>query len=293
MSDRANLVERIKSALENPGDRPWLPDLTGHLVGMGWRDLHEEAGLSPHDYGTSRVITRSVRSPRNVVGHLSISSAVEVLDDSLGSRYQDAGIEFYTTKEITGASLLSCLEDAIKVIKRVPTLTTTVEALVRSLHLIKPANDEYDVSFSEPHMPFSIFVSVPRQRETINSLRVAEAIVHEAMHLQLSLIERIVPLVSATNRRYFSPWRHQYRPLDGLVHAFYVFSVIDRFIEKLPTDLRLFLDCSRYLERRHSDIKKQMLEIDSFRESPDLTASGKRLVRGLSTQLLESNKLIV
>lgn len=284
MSDRTDLVERIKSALANVDDCPWLPHLTGDLVEMGWHALYQEAGLSPSEYGTSRVINRSALSHRNVVGHLSITSAVEVLDDSLDNYYEDSGIEFYTTEEITEASLLSCVEDAISVIKRVPTLKTTVAALVRSLHLIKPANDEYDVSFSEPHIPFSIFVSVPRKRKTINSLRVAEAIVHEAMHLQLSLIERVVPLVNPANRIYFSPWRHQYRPLDGLLHAIYIFNVIDRFIENLLPDLDLLLDCSRYLERRRSEIKNQMCEVEAFRSCPDLTVYGKSFV----TELLMS-----
>ncbi|HXU35586.1 MAG TPA: HEXXH motif-containing putative peptide modification protein [Blastocatellia bacterium] len=292
MSDRTDLVERIESALANADDCPWLPDLTADVVKMGWRDLHEKAGLSPDEYGTSRVITRSGLSHRNVVGHLSTSSAVEVLDDILDSYYGE-GIEFYTTKEITGANLLGCVEDAIKVIKRVPTLHATVAVLVRSLHLIKQADDDYDVSFSEPHIPFSIFVSVPRQRKPVNSLRVAEAIVHEAMHLQLTLVEQVVPLVKANDRRYFSPWRHQYRPVQGLLHAFYVFKVIDRFIENLYRDPLLFSDCSPYLKRRRFEIKKQMREIDSFQESPDLTAFGKRLVRVLSISPLESNRLIV
>src|SRR5689334_1772537 len=107
MRDSTALVERLKVALANAGDCPWLPDLTGELVEMAWRDLYEEAGLSPHDYGTSRVVTRSVLSHSNVVGHLSTSSAVEILDDSLASHYEDAGIEFYAKEEITGASLLS------------------------------------------------------------------------------------------------------------------------------------------------------------------------------------------
>lgn len=281
MSDRTDLVERIKSALANADDCPWLPDLTGDLVEMGWRALYQETGLSPSDYGTSRVIAKSKLSHRNVVGHLSTASNVEVLDERLAAYYQNAGIEFYSAHEIADSNLLSGVEDGMNLIKSVHGLSATVNALVRSFHLIKPKDDDYDVSFSEPHIPFSIFVSVPRHHNPINSLRVAEAIVHEAMHLQLTLIERVVCLVNSSNGRYFSPWRHQYRPLDGLLHAIYVFNVIDRFIENLLPDLDPLLDCSRYLERRRSEIKNQMCEVEAFRMCPDLTVYGKSFVSEL------------
>src|SRR5438309_1527646 len=117
MTDRTDLVERITSALGNPGDCPWLPDLTDDLVKVGWRALYQEAGLSASSYGTCRVIAKSALSPRNVAGHLSTSSTVEVLDQSLAAYYQNAGIEFYSAREIADTNLLSCVEDAINVIK--------------------------------------------------------------------------------------------------------------------------------------------------------------------------------
>src|SRR5207249_726495 len=96
-------------------------------------------------------------------------------------------------------------------LKRVPTLLPTVLSLVRALHLVIPDDDDIDVSFSEPNLPFSVFVSVPHRGARTDALRVAEAIVHEAMHLHLTLIERVVPLVRSSGRRFFSPWRGEYR----------------------------------------------------------------------------------
>ena len=36
-----------------------------------------------------------------------------------------------------------------------------------------------------------------------------------------------MPLVTPTERTYFSPWRNEYRTAQGVLHALYVFRVID------------------------------------------------------------------
>jgi HEXXH motif-containing protein len=279
MSDNAALIERIKSALENPGDSPWLPDLTSDLVEVGWRTLHQETGLSPANYGTSRVIAKSAHAPREVVAYLSSAWAVEVFDERLAGHYEAAGIEFYTAKEITGANLLSCVEEAINLIKRVPTLYATVAALVKALHLIKPADDDYDVSFSEPHIPFSIFVSVPQQQSATTALRIAEAVVHEALHLQLTLVESILPLVRSSDGKYYSPWRREYRDAKGLLHALYVFRVINRFLEELSSSGRCIT--ASYAGIRRWEIAEEINLTLSFRDCSELTPVGSGFVRSL------------
>jgi HEXXH motif-containing protein len=235
----SDLVEQIKLALGQLGDRPWLPELTAHLVQAGWEDLSRKKGLSPSNYGTARVIAYNADAQRNVIArisrpldfeHLNEPIQIEILNESFAREYIETGIRFYTEDEIKGGHLLNCIEDAINILEHVPTLSPTVTSLVRSLHLIKAEDDDYDISFSEPHIPFSIFISVPQERSTINILRVAEAVVHEAMHLQLTLIEEIVPLVNSTNGKYFSPWREELRNAQGMLHGLYAFCVINRFL---------------------------------------------------------------
>jgi hypothetical protein len=291
MTDDIELIERTKSALEHFGDCPWLPDLTGDLVKIGWRALYQEAGLSPSNYGTSRAITKSVRLHRNVLGHSSTSSAVEVLDERLAAYYAGAGIEFYTAREIVDANLLSCVGEALNLISRIPTLRATVDALVRSLHLIKPDNDDYDVSFSEPHIPFSIFVSVPQQQSYTTDLRVAEAIVHEAMHLQLTLVESILPLVKAIDGRYFSPWRREYRDAQGILHGLYVSCVIEQFLGTLQSLRHHRRDVIRYIAERRSEIHKQVDIVSPFQTSVDLTESGASFTRRIMVSLDRSNEI--
>jgi len=281
LTDDAVLIDRTKSALENFSDCPWLPDLTSDLAEVGRRVLYQKTGLALSNYGTSRVIARSVHAPRNVVAYLSTSWAIEVLDESFARYYKDAGIVFYTVDEISCTNLLKCVEDAIHLIKRVPTLHATVDTLVKSLHLIKPADDDYDVSFSEPQIPFSIFVSVPQQQISTTALQIAEAVVHEAMHLQLTLIEQNVPLTISTSEQYYSPWRKEYRDAQGILHALYVFRVIDRFLEQLALIGRSTDDVMEYIHDRRYDIGKQISEIQSFHQCPALTRVGACFVQRL------------
>jgi HEXXH motif-containing protein len=286
-----DLTERVKRALENLCPRPWLPEITAGLVEAGWEALFRRTGLTPSLYGTARVIARDPSAPRHVLAHLPASGAIvsaggtvqiEIPDESLVHEYEAGGIKFYTAEEIERGNLPGRVEEALSLLDRVPTLAATVAALVRSLHLIKPDDEDYDVSFSEPHVPFSVFVSVPRGGGEVNALRVAEAIVHEAMHLQLTLIEQAVPLVNSVNGKYFSPWREEYRTAQGILHALYVFCVIDKFLERFESNQPIcFSKESNYAALRHAQIIEQVHEIVSFQGCPDLTIHGTKFVEQL------------
>lgn len=273
-----HFIERIEHALETCRDCPWLADLTIDLVKAGWRTLHQETGLSSCNYGTFRVVARNARASRYIVGYLSTSSGLEIIDQS---HYEDAGVEFYTAGEIACAGILRRLEDAIALLRAIPTLNATVGALVRSFHVIKPKDDEHDVSFSEPHIPFSIFISVPRKHMLDDALRVSEAIIHESMHLQLTLIEQKVALIDSKPQRYYSPWKRARRDAQGILHALYVFRVIDRALEQLASTEGRRGDVTEYVDRRRSDIDRQMREIRSFQHCSGLTSIGTRFVKAL------------
>ncbi|MGA9995656.1 MAG: HEXXH motif-containing putative peptide modification protein, partial [Pyrinomonadaceae bacterium] len=207
-----DLASQVNSALTNPNAVPWLPELTSKLAGIGW-DALRDVGITINDYSTSRVLSDKACAPQNIIAHLptfpgaegaNSTICLESLPADLAHHYHKAGISFYTPDEIKDTKVLSCLEDATSILNRVPTLMPTVATLVRALHLIKSEDDDYDVSFSEPDIPFSIFVSVPKRCVAIDALRVAEAIVHEAMHLQLTLIGQSIPLIISTSQQYYS-----------------------------------------------------------------------------------------
>ena len=123
------------------------------------------------------------------------------------------------------------LRAALTLLDSVDGLTATLAPLVRAMHRLE-AEPEYDISHSEPNLPYSIWVSIPPTGATA-AVRLAESILHEAMHLQLSLIETGQPLVADAGQHAWSPWQATQRPAQGLLHGLYVFAVIFELLEEL------------------------------------------------------------
>lgn len=301
-----NLVDTIKASLTDLQTIPWLPKLTGLLVKQGWKTLYRDTDITAVDYGTTRVLAGARNAPScprprkqlsplpspwpgrgmqvisRYLGNSTPPMRIEILTGDAIRRYQKLGLVFYTPDEITNI-IIDCLQDAIDVLAYVPTLQKTVAALVRTCHLLNPEDDDYDVSHSDPQVPFSIFVSVPRRRRPDDALRVVESIVHEAMHLQLTLIEQVLPLVRLSGPAYFSPWKGTYRPPQGVLHALYVFRVIDRFLEQLQALPAWSAASADYMRHRRDEITRQIGEIETFQDCPALTAWGAAVVRKLLT----------
>ncbi|MEK6334276.1 MAG: HEXXH motif-containing putative peptide modification protein [Acidobacteriota bacterium] len=280
-----DLAERIKGAIENPNGELWFPDLTADLAARAWESLHHDIGLTPDSYGTERVLSRSHSASREVITSLKTcpsicatapTISIEALTPECAVQYKKQGVTFYTPDEIFHTSVLSCIEEALAIINQVPSLMRTVAALVRTLHIIKPEKIDYDVSFSEPQVPFSIFVSVPEKRIPNDALRVAEAMVHEAMHLQLTLIEKTVALAVASSTEIFSPWRGEYRTVNGVLHGLYVFRVIQQFLRAVREP---FADNVAHIESRCIEISSQMRSVRGFEGCSDLTRIGAALAK--------------
>ncbi len=275
------LAEKIKLSIEDSSLPLWFPNLTPHLAETGRQVTKNEFGLTSSNYGTARILSGDINAPRSVFPFKDKSGdtpfSIELLPKELTDNYSDTQIDFYNAAELTEQPILECLTDAIELIKAVPSLSESVFTLAKSLHLIKLDDDAFDVSFSEPQLPFSIFISIPKNRIKADSLRVAEAIVHEAMHLQLSLIERIVPLINSNEQEFYSPWKDEYRNSTGILHALYVFRVIDCFLEKFLSDF-VSDDNSHHIQNRRTQIRKQIKEMKSFQNSSDLTKIGRLFV---------------
>jgi HEXXH motif-containing protein len=257
--------------------------LTAGLADRGWEDLYHDTGLTPSEYGTERVLARDRNAPRKVVSVIPAALGcrdwaqafqIELLGGETARRYEESGVRFYSEHEINREGKTERVVEAVTILKSIPTLFTAVAELVRSIHLIDAADDDYDVSFSEPHVPFSIFVSVPKASNITNTLRLAEAIVHEVMHLQLTLIEKFVPLAHETQLRIFSPWRGEYRSVRGVLHALYVFRVIDRFLECL-SNRKSYPDKEvKYIQGRRDEVVEQINKVSALQGHPELTLVG-------------------
>lgn len=287
---RANFVTLVKDALRDPGRCPWLPGLAAELAEAGWRHMHDGFGISPSNYGTARILGRSSGAPREIVTQLHVATEaeylnhviqLEVLDSEFARGYAEAGVKFYTADEIRELNVCDTLKEAIDLLEFVPSLRNAVGNVVKSLHLIDAGDDDYDVSFSDPQLTFTIFVSVPRSRSINAALRVMESITHEAMHLQLSLVERVIPLIRSEKNIYYSPWRNEFRTARGLLHALYVFRVIDCLFDVLLNHHSLSSEHEEYVRDRRQQIREQISEVRDFTTSPELTQMGSTFVSRL------------
>ena len=71
-------------------------------------------------------------------------------------------------------------------------------------------------------------------------IRLAEDLVHETVHARVHEIESIAPLVvthrggaSRGEPRFYSPWRREWRPLRGLIHAICTFTAGAIYFERI------------------------------------------------------------
>jgi HEXXH motif-containing protein len=173
------------------------------------------------------------------------------------------------------------LHAAWQILASVPSVLASMQALVKTIQVVHSPDLEIDISYSHPDIPFSVFVSVGEDTSLISSLRVAESILHEAMHLQLTLLEAQLPLVQPDSQAtFYSPWRMEARPVRGVLHGLYVFRVIHDFYESLPAP-PLATEWAPFVANRLATIRKELAEITSFGTAAGLTDAGQHLVRSL------------
>ena len=203
---------------------------------------------------------------------------VEALTANVVRQVTNSDVRLLDSDSITG-TVAHRLDEALSSLDLVPTIWPTLCQLVRALHIIDPGGDETDVSFSAPSLPFSVFVSVPPTWSEIAVLKVAEAILHEAMHLHLTLVARVVPLVQPQGEVYYSPWRDEHRDSEGILQALYVFGVIRSFFTVAPAWQSGKVNV--YVAERKEQIDSQIEQARLFGECNELTPEGAELVARL------------
>lgn len=263
---------------EPDGRRPWILGDVRALVEARLGDR----GLGAASYGTERWL-RGEPGRARLAWRLTMAGGhgplVEALMPETWSRYENLGISPAVCEETDSRkgelsaawSLLGELED----------LGATALALVRSVHLIESCGPGYDVSHSDPELPCSIFLSIPTGERHV-ALRVAESILHEAMHLQLTLVEARWPLVNEADALMgYSPWQLRERPLLGLLHGIYVFTAVDRWMAELASSGRLDRESRAFAEKRRVEIAEEIAQVRRLGESCGLTDYGRQLATTL------------
>ena len=228
-----------------------------------------------HVYGLDPVVLHTVD-----IGDSPLDSTVqiEMLPEVIGSKWRDVGIQFASKSEIADTGAVELLTSALNLVRKAPSLHGTVAALCRSLHILIASDNGFDVSYSDPEVPFSVFVSFPNSTEPNRVERLTESIVHEALHLQLTLVEGIEPLVAGSPREalVFSPWKNEYRSVRGLIHGVYVFANLRCFWKQVAEDLP---EASSFALTRIGMIDHELKAARQLAVSPLLTTMGHRLVK--------------
>lgn len=163
-------------------------------------------------------------------------------------------------------------------IARMPQLARVCRDVVHFIHLLE-AEAGYDLSHSEPRWRNTILVSVPEREDQIGALRLAESVVHEAMHLHLTIREQHQRLVVQSAGTMASPWRPEPRPVRGVLHGLYVFGSLSYFFQGLIDDGALGPAGRGHLSRRLSEIAEEVQSIDLPALCDRLTHDGVRLAR--------------
>jgi hypothetical protein len=261
------LTDRIAVQLSTC-DCLWFPGLAGELV-THFRCQQAIGELCGPVYGTYRWITGDPGAPRVLGGSIKLKTGsinVELLPACPALE-----IDGLILAKAAPGETLELIQAATELIARVDGLSETIGAVAKSIHLIVTERDN-DISYSSPAIPFSIFVSVPRPDERDAVVRLAEAIIHEAMHLQLTLIEAVVPLMSRNTTTAYSPWKLEDRPIQGMLHGTYVFGVIFQALESLGKSVPAV---EPYSAARRRQIASELDSVDDIRQG--LTSHGADL----------------
>ena len=201
---------------------------------------------------------------------------VEVLPEEIADIWRTQGLRFATASESGDVGFLAVLAKSLDLIRLAPPLFGTVAGICRSLHVLLAPDRDFDLSFSDPRLPFSVFVSCPPVGEQDRVERLAENLVHEALHLQLSLVETVEPLVIdlPEEEPVFSPWKGEGRTVRGLLHAVYVFGNLRCFWKRIAATVS---GSSSFANRRIETIEYEMAQALHLAESRSLTPAGRKL----------------
>jgi len=250
------------------GEPWWFPGLAETLVARLWDEVRD---LDPGAYSTAAWLGAEAEPAVPVPARPLMR--VEPLPPLFASRFGSP--PFAGAAPGAAAMLDGALHRLIA-----GGAADAVCSLVRSVHCVTALGEGYDCSHSEPALPFSVFLSVPTgERHAV--LRLAESLLHEAMHLQLSLIERHEPVVIADGGTAYSPWQRRERPVGGVLHGLYVVSAIRDWLVRLADDRETRTEDRVYVDRRRREIRDEIALVSSLGESGSLTGFGRMLAGSL------------
>lgn len=262
------------------------PTLAADLVRDGWEKLTKETGVHSNQYCIANCIGTLVPTRSNLIDLTGCETeriCIENPDfERLQNFYEEHGLSPLMTNELDANHVRNKLKGALTLLETVEPVYNSIRNLVKTIQVLRQDDAEIDTSYSHPNIPFSIFVSVCEDASLLSSLRVAESILHESMHLQLTLIERVIDLIRPDiENYYFSPWRDENRPARGILHGLFVFRAVRDFYIAYINKQKNSESIEYYLTNRIEVIESEINSLNYFNHIPDLTEVGKLLVTKL------------
>lgn len=223
---------------------------------------------TPDEGYTTSTFTTGVK-PKKIweVKSDKIKVNAELLPSCFYIKTQTLPSDFASESEVDRS--IDSLYQSLLIIEKTPSLAESISHLVKSIHILKNQEYGYDKSFSLPSIPYSIFLNI--SQGNYSKIRIAEAIVHESMHLQLTLLEKEYPLFTESQEMHYSPWKRSARPVSGVIHALYVFKVIKEWLNDLSSKDEEWIP---YTEKRVQEIKEEISTLNPNEYTNSLTKQG-------------------
>lgn len=276
--------ERIRATLPAREGR-WYGGLAPMLAAQQWSQL-ARSGIDPARYGSARVLRANPSAAR--MGSLMHQAGfgrpvpLERYDTAMLARYGVIGLR-QPKLGFDPAYFEAELARAMQLIEVAPGAGEAVRELIWSITPVDSDGPDFDTGYSDPALPFSIFIGAHAAEDRVPSIRLAEGVLHEAMHLQLSLIEDTVPLAGGSGERRYSPWQRRQRPTQGILHGLYVFRVVQDWLRVLVSDPVLASAELANARRRIAQIEDECAELADVAASNDLTPDGRILAAALAS----------
>lgn len=281
-----SLIDLIHSFIENPFPL-WENNLTQEIVKSEWESLAEHS-ITPEQYSTARSYYKDINLSQSDKVKIYGTSAKDPIyveypqKEILQNFYEYIGLEVLNQSEIESIDSIQKISNALQILGTTPGILECLSQVVKCIIILRQDDPEIDTSHSDPNIPFSIFVSVCEETSDISILRVAESILHEAMHLKLTMIEHHIDLIiPETKEVFYSPWRDEERPLRGVLHGLFVFKAIYEFYSAIIIATPHSTIVNEFLNNRISDIEDEFKILIDFHSSVGLTPMGASLIENL------------
>jgi hypothetical protein len=280
-------AEAIKAEIENFISKPsplWENKLTHLLVEAKYVSLSSEQHTGRQSYTTAGALNLGdiLSAKQFFASYDNHIIYLEKPDKKLFDFYNEHGLVPLNDRILIKSKAVSKLKSALQILNLIPECATCIAQLVNCIQVVASEGPEYDTSYTHPEVPFTIFVSVCEDDSLNAQLRLAESILHEAMHLKLTLIQSHIELVKPqSTETFFSPWRNVQRPLTGVLHGLFVFRAIQDFFRLIKDSPQLNNKEYNFVTYRIDDIASDFQALENFAKADTLTEYGKRIVFNL------------